>query len=142
MLLLDHCPRCGGASLVLNGCVRGKPRKKCKDCGCQFTRLTSRGASQKIKFFAVLLYLNGTSLNQAARLCGVSAQSVLKWARELASQPNKDPSMHLKLEHSRLDMLDQEFQKGSLAVPTLARSQLLVLIDLDAVQIKRLIKIV
>ena len=38
-----HCPRCKRQDAVKNGKARERQRYKCKSCGFQFTRLTSRG---------------------------------------------------------------------------------------------------
>ncbi|MYK17384.1 IS1 family transposase, partial [Candidatus Poribacteria bacterium] len=38
-----NCPRCKREDAVKNGKVRGSQRYKCKACGFQFTRLTTRG---------------------------------------------------------------------------------------------------
>ena len=85
------CPRCQGERLVKNGSAAGKPKKQCKQCGYQFTRTTPRGKPRAVKINAVLWYLSGVSMNRIAFLLRVSAQAVLTWIRDLATDYYEKP---------------------------------------------------
>jgi transposase len=85
------CPRCQGERLVKNGSAAGKPKKQCKQCGYQFTRTTPRGKPLAIQINAVLWYLSGVSMNRIAFLLRVSAQAVLTWIRDLATNYYEKP---------------------------------------------------
>src|ERR1700723_2952993 len=81
-----HCPKCGSVSFWKNGSLRGRKRYKCRDCGCQFTQSHKHGRPLRDHYFALTLYLSGLSMHATARLVGVSAQTVLRWVRELAKE--------------------------------------------------------
>ena len=85
------CPRCQRDQLVKNGSVVGKPKKRCKQCGHQFTRATPRGKPLTMKINAVLWYLSGVSMNRIAFLLHVSAQAVLTWMRDFAKDCYEKP---------------------------------------------------
>jgi transposase-like protein len=80
------CPQCRSDRLVNNGSAAGKPKKRCKQCGYQFTRTTPRGKPLRTKINAVLFYLSGMSMNRIAFLLQVSAQAVLNWLRAFAKK--------------------------------------------------------
>jgi insertion element IS1 protein InsB len=40
---MQVCPQCQSDRLDNNGSAAGKPKKLCRQCGCQFTRITPRG---------------------------------------------------------------------------------------------------
>src|SRR5215510_504640 len=88
---MQKCPRCHSEQVVPNGSAAGKPKKRCKPCGYQFTRTTPRGKPLQIKMLAVLLYLSGLWMNRIATLCGVSAQAVLNWICAFAHEHYKKP---------------------------------------------------
>ena len=76
------CKRCGGASYVRNGVVRGHQRYRCRGCGCNFTDTPARGKPVLMKTLAVLLYgMGNMSYGMIARLLGVSHVAVYKWIR-------------------------------------------------------------
>jgi insertion element IS1 protein InsB len=87
------CPRCQGERLVKNGSAAGKPKKQCKQCGYQFTRTTPRGKPLAVKISAVLWYLSGVSMNRIAFLLRVSAQAVLTWIRDVATDYYEKPEL-------------------------------------------------
>jgi transposase len=89
---MSHCPKCQSEQVVPNGSAAGKPKKRCKQCGYQFTRTTPRGKPLQTKIVAVLLYLSGLSMNRSATLCGVSAQAVLNWIRAFAQEHYEKPA--------------------------------------------------
>lgn len=73
------CPKCGCEKSVKYGTARGRQRFKCAECGCQFTRETSRVRSLDEKWLAMTLLVSGLSMTAAAKALGVSAQSVARW---------------------------------------------------------------
>lgn len=85
------CPRCRHPRTVKNGQALGKPRRKCSQCGYQFTRISKRGKPEGVVNTAVILYLFGLSMNAIARLLKVSTPAVLYWirttARKMAPKP-------------------------------------------------------
>ena len=85
------CPTCQSERLVNNGSAAGKPKKQCKQCGYQFTRITPRGTPFTMKINAVLLYLSGISMPRIAFLLRVSAQAVLDWVRAFATEHAQKP---------------------------------------------------
>lgn len=91
-----RCKRCGAATFVRNGTVRGHQRYRCKACGCNFTATPGRGKPAAMKALAVLLYaLGNASQAMIARLLGVSHVTVYKWLRaagEAAPVPPATPS--------------------------------------------------
>ncbi len=91
-----RCKRCGEASFVKNGLVRGQQRYRCKICGCNFTNTPAQGKPAAMKALAVLLYAMGNaSQGMIAKLLGVSHVAVYKWIRaagEAAPRPDPTPS--------------------------------------------------
>ncbi len=73
------CPKCGCEKSVKYGTARGRQRFKCAECGCQFTRETSRVRSLDEKWLAMTLLVSGLSMTAVAKALGVSAQSVARW---------------------------------------------------------------
>ena len=88
---MQACPPCQSDRLVNNGSVAGNPKKLCKRCGFQFTRMTPRGKPLTTKINAVLFYLSGISMHRIAFLLRVSAQSVLNWIRTFAKAYEEKP---------------------------------------------------
>lgn len=88
---MQRCPKCHSEQVVPNGFAAGKPKKRCKQCGYQFTRTAPRGKPLQTKILAVLLYLSGLSMNRIATLCGVFAQAVLNWIRAFAQEHYEKP---------------------------------------------------
>ena len=91
-----RCKRCGEATFIKNGTVRGQQRYRCKACGCNFTATPERGKPAAMKALAVLLYAMGNaSQGMIARLLGVSHVAVYNWIRaagEAAPPPDATPS--------------------------------------------------
>ena len=50
-----RCKRCGEATFVKNGTVRGQQRYRCKACGYNFTATPAPGKPAAMKALAVLL---------------------------------------------------------------------------------------
>jgi transposase-like protein len=88
---MSECPKCHHCKTVKNGHAKGKPRWKCKGCGCQFTRITPRGKPLEVKLMCVLLYCHGLSMNALAGIYKVRASSVLRWVRDFANQHYEKP---------------------------------------------------
>jgi transposase len=80
----EACPACRGTALIRSGQACGRQRWRCKGCGRQFTRTTSRGMPAAVKREAVGLYCAGLSMSATGRRLGVSAQSVMRWVRDHA----------------------------------------------------------
>ena len=80
-----NCPRCKQENAVKNGKARGNQRYKCKTCGFQFTRLTSRGRPPWQRALAVFLYCRGVSISTVARMFSVSPSTIFKWIRKFGS---------------------------------------------------------
>jgi insertion element IS1 protein InsB len=90
-MVMGVCPQCQGERLVKNGSAAGKPKKRCKQWGFQFTRTTPRGKPLATKIKAVLWYLRGLSMPRLAFLLRVSPQAVLAWIRDLATASYEKP---------------------------------------------------
>ena len=90
-MVIGVCPQCQGERLVKHGSAAGKPKKRCKQCGYQFTRTTPRGKPLATKINAVLWYLSGMSMHRMAFLLRVSTQAVLTWRRDLATAYDEKP---------------------------------------------------
>ena len=81
-----NCPRCKQKDAVKNGKARGSQRYKCKACGFQFTRLTTRGRPPWQRALAVFLYCRGISISDIARTFAVSPSTIFKWIRKFGSE--------------------------------------------------------
>ena len=86
-----NCPRCKREDAVKNGKARGNQRYKCKACGFQFTRLTSRGRPPWQRALAVFLYCRGISISTIARMFSVSPSTVFKWVRKFGTPLGPTP---------------------------------------------------
>jgi insertion element IS1 protein InsB len=91
-MVMGVCPQRQGERLVKHGSAAGKPKKRCKQCGDQFTRTTPRGKPLATKINAVLWYLSGMSMHRMAFLLRVSTQAVLTWIRDLATAYDEKPA--------------------------------------------------
>ena len=83
------CPKCA-EKVIKYGKVNGTQRRKCKDCGFQFTRMKPKGKPLQMKLLAVVLYLSGMSMNSIAYLFKVSDVAVLKWLRQFAKENERE----------------------------------------------------
>lgn len=108
---MHECPRCQSSRLIKNGSATGKPKKLCKACGYQFTRMTPRGKPLVTKVNAVLWYLSGISMNRIAFLARVSVQSVLNWIRAFAKDHYEKPEPTGKIIALELDEMWHYVQK-------------------------------
>ena len=86
-----NCPRCKREDPVKNGKARGRQRYKCKSCGFQFTRLTSRGRPPWQRALAVFLYCRGISITAIAQMFSVSPSTVFKWIRKFGTPLGPTP---------------------------------------------------
>ena len=80
-----NCPRCKRENAVKNGKAKERQRYKCKSCGFQFTRLTTRGRPPWQRALAVFLYCRGISISAIARMFSVSPSTVFKWVRKFGT---------------------------------------------------------
>jgi transposase-like protein len=88
---VQTCPKCQSDRVIRNGSAAGKPTKQGKECGYQFTRPTPRGKPLATTIHAVRWYLSGMSMNRSALLLRVSAQAVLIWIRDFATDYYEKP---------------------------------------------------
>jgi len=99
------CKRCGRASFVKNGFVRGLQRYRCQTCGYNFTATPKRGRSEATRALAVLLYSFGkASYRWLGKLLNVSAVSVYKWVRQTA-ETLPEPELREDIREMELDEL-------------------------------------
>lgn len=87
-----NCPRCKQKNAVKNGKARGNQRFKCKACGFQFTRLTTRGRPPWQRALAVFLYCRGVSISDIARMFSVTPSTIFKWIRKFGSERTPLPA--------------------------------------------------
>ena len=94
---MQECKFCGGSLLVKNGFARGHQRFKCKGCGKnQITGDKRVKYSNKQRYLALSMYLNGCGFRSIGRVLGVPFQLVHHWIKkagelveeEAASRPN------------------------------------------------------
>ena len=81
-----NCPRCKRRDAVKNGKAKGSQRYKCKGCGFQFTRQTTRGRPPWQRALAVFLYCRGVSISDIARMFSVAPSTIFKWIRKFGSE--------------------------------------------------------
>jgi transposase-like protein len=99
------CKKCGGASFVKNGFVRGLQRYRCRSCGFNFTATRNRGRSEATKALAVLLYSFGkASYRWLGKLLGVSGVGAYKWVRQ-AAEELPEPEIREEIREMELDEL-------------------------------------
>ncbi len=104
------CKKCGSASFVKNGFVRGLQRYRCRSCGFNFTATPNRGRSEVTKALAVLLYSFGkASFRWLGNLFGVSGVGAYKWVRR-AAEELPEPAMREEIREMELDELWQFLQ--------------------------------
>lgn len=87
----QQCRKCGGQT-VKNGSVNGCAKRKCKGCGFQSTGKDTRGKSEEVRHFGVLLHSHGLSMSAVGKLLGVSAVAVMKWIKAAALQYGQKPA--------------------------------------------------
>jgi transposase-like protein len=95
-----QCIKCGHDRIVKNGSVQGKPKKKCKACGYQWTKDTMHDYQWhplRIKLLAVWLYISGLSMRRISRICRCSHRSVLNWVRDYAREHYEKPPLTDKI---------------------------------------------
>ena len=88
-----NCPRCKRKDAVKNGKARGSQRYKCKACGFQFTRQTTRGRPPWQRALAVFLYCRGMSISDIARMFAVEPSTIFKWIRKFGSERTPLPEV-------------------------------------------------
>lgn len=101
-----NCPRCKRDDAVKNGKARDRQRYKCKSCGFQFTRMTTRGRPPWQRALSVFLYCRGVSISTIAGMFSVSPSTVFKWVRKfgtpLAPSPDSAPDGALLLDSDEI----------------------------------------
>lgn len=91
-MLSETCPKCQSQKTVKNGSTAGVCRRKCKECGFQYTKNTLHGAALTDKLSGVLLYTHGLSLRAIGKLLGYSTPAVLYWIKQFAMQHCPKPA--------------------------------------------------
>lgn len=87
-----QCPKCSYTQIIKSGFARGHQRFKCKNCNYQYTtEKLDRGKPLWMKLEAILLYCSGMSLNAIGKHLNVSAQSILNWVRNFATDNYEKP---------------------------------------------------
>jgi len=81
-----HCPKCKSEKKTKSGCVRGKQRFKCRECGCHYTQESMSRISVEKRARCVKLYMEGLGFRAIERLEGVSHVTVMKWVRKLGEK--------------------------------------------------------
>ena len=82
-----QCKRCQSSKTIKTGTVRGKPRRKCKACGYNFTQGGGRVKESLVvkKALAVILYsLGKVSFGMLGKIFGVSRSLTYRWIRDEA----------------------------------------------------------
>ncbi len=67
-----QCPKCSSKNYVKNWSANWKPRKKCKDCWCNYTQSEAKWKPQIMKKVAVILYLEWLWFRSIWRVLWVS----------------------------------------------------------------------
>lgn len=100
-----NCLKCSSSRYVKSGFVNAKARKKCKDCGCNFTQSHKHGKPNSIKRQALQLYLEGLGFRSIGRYLGVSYVSVLRWIRSFGEQALQCRRVSGKIKVAELDQM-------------------------------------
>ena len=79
------CSRCNSTQSVKNGIVHDRQRRRCKNCGYNYTREGPRGKPPELRRMAVHLYLEGMGFRGIGRVLGVSNVTALQWVRQCAA---------------------------------------------------------
>lgn len=128
------CKTCGSAHIIRNGKVFGWQRYKCKQCGCQFTKMAPSGKPLFIKLVSHGLFVSGLSMREIARIVGVTAQSVSRWIRKwhpayMADIGNKE-TIYSASRDNLLDCLDirenEELLVSSTVLPSGAKFNIVI----------------
>ena len=82
---MHACPKCQSDRVINNGSAAGKPKKHCKQCGFQFTRIFRRGKPLSLKVNAALWYLSTMSINRIAQFLALCSRS--KWSKHFTNSP-------------------------------------------------------
>jgi transposase-like protein len=74
------CGHCLARNYRKNGFVHKIQRYFCKNCERNFTMKPKR-YSEKMRMYAVFLYLNNSGIRKTARFLNVSPSTILRWLR-------------------------------------------------------------
>ncbi len=107
-----RCKRCGGEEHVKNGLMRGHQRYLCKGCSLNFTDTPARRKPLALKAAAVLLYVSGLSINQTAKLLGVSTPTIQAWLEQFAAAYAQKPEPEGRAVVIELDEMWHDLKKS------------------------------
>ena len=85
------CKGCNSLKIVKNGCVIGKQRYRCKECGMNFIEGDKRikyKLQDKLKFLK--LYLENCGIRTIERLTGIRNRQVSLWIEEAAEDIKRE----------------------------------------------------
>lgn len=85
---MKNCARCNSEKIVKSGVIKEKQRYKCQECNFHFT-VSSKGVSDKIKRFAIHLWLEGLSIRRISRILHISDVAIGKWLYPIKDTLNK-----------------------------------------------------
>ena len=128
------CNKCGSKDIIKNGHVFGWQRYRCKTCSHQFSKIAPAGKPINIKLIAHGLFSAGFSMREAAKIIGVSAQSVSRWIKKWHSAYMTDIGKHKIIYQPKpgelIDCLDikkdDELLVSSLVLPSGAKFNIVV----------------
>ncbi len=85
------CKKCSSKECWKAGKVRGLQRYKCKACGYSYTITPPRGRPMAQKLLALILYMQGLSINKIAKQFDLSVPAVWKWIKSFNKQFSEIP---------------------------------------------------
>lgn len=86
---MNTCPKCrSDAQQIKFGYTKsGSQRYRCKGCGHSYTPQPKiSGYEESIRLQAVRMVADGINFRRAARLLGVSHQTVINWVKDYVAQ--------------------------------------------------------
>ena len=85
---MKECVYCGSTRTIKNGTVNGgKPKRKCKDCGRQYTLGATKEYISEEKWEMVeKMYLEGMSIRGIHRVTGISLSWLMIKTKRFAEQ--------------------------------------------------------
>ena len=98
---MNKCPKCNSKYVQKNGSVKGKPKRRCKNCCYQFTQDKLQGVCAATKKLALHMYLEGLGFRAIGRLLGVSNVAVLNWVKQAALTIHQIHQQHRQIKTTR-----------------------------------------
>ena len=86
----QSCPKCSCTEFTKAGMLYGKPRKKCKNCGCKYTSEKKEWKPTPLMFLVVILFLSKMSMRAIARMIKVSPQTIVNWITKFYDKHKDD----------------------------------------------------